>query len=139
MDWLPSCPMLADTVFLGIEWNTWKLIGWVGNGVFFSRFIIQWYATEKRKQVVVPVSFWWFSLAGTFLLLSYAVFYRRDSVFTFAYAFAWIPYVRNLLIHRRHLQAHLDCPQCGHECPPPARFCPQCGTPLPVPTRDVTG
>ena len=43
--------------FLGIEWHWWKVIGWLGNFVFFSRFMVQWYATEKRKQVVVPAAF----------------------------------------------------------------------------------
>ena len=118
--------------FLGIEWNTWKVIGWLGNCVFFSRFFFQWYATEKRKQVVVPPAFWWLSLAGSGLLLSYALFYRRDSVFTFAYLFTWIPYIRNLVIHHRHLDAHIGCPSCGQDCPPYARFCHACGAKLPA-------
>ena len=105
-------------VFLGIEWNVWKVIGWLGNATFFSRFFVQWYATEKKKQVVVPTAFWWLSLVGSFLLLCYALFYKRDSVFIFAYAFTWIPYIRNLIIHQRHKQAHMDCPACGAVCPP---------------------
>ena len=52
--------------FLGVEWSVWKVVGWVGNVVFTSRFFVQWYATEKRKQVVMPVIFWWLSLAGSF-------------------------------------------------------------------------
>src|SRR5262245_46361636 len=79
--------------FLGIEWHAWKVIGWLGNAVFFSRFLIQWRATEKRKQVVVPSLFWWLSLIGSLLLLAYSL-HRRDSVFVFAYAFTWIPYIR---------------------------------------------
>ncbi len=73
--------------FLGIEWHVWKVVGWLGNAVFFSRFVVQWYATEKRKQVVVPSAFWWLSLTGSLLLLAYALFYQKDSVFIFAYAF----------------------------------------------------
>ena len=137
MDWILAL-LWQDTGLLGIEWNTWKVVGWLGNAIFFSRFIIQWYATEKRKQVVVPLSFWWFSLAGTFLLLSYALFYRRDSVFIFAYAFAWIPYVRNLIIHHRHAEAHLDCPQCQASCPPHSNFCHACGTRL-LPAKTAGG
>lgn len=82
----------SDGRFLWIEWHFWKVIGWLGNVVFFSRFIVQWLATEKHKRVVVPSAFWWLSLIGTLLLLSYALFARRDSVFIFAYAFSWIPY-----------------------------------------------
>jgi len=43
-----------DGKLLGIDWSVWKLIGWCGNLFFFSRFFVQWYATERRKQVVVP-------------------------------------------------------------------------------------
>ncbi len=117
-------------VFLGIEWNVWKVIGWLGNATFFSRFFVQWYATEKKKQVVVPTAFWWLSLVGSFLLLCYALFYKRDSVFIFAYAFTWIPYIRNLIIHRRHKDAHLVCPACGMDCPPAANYCANCGVKL---------
>lgn len=118
-----------DGKFLGIAWSVWKVLGWCGNVVFFSRFLVQWYATEKRKRVVVPVTFWWLSLTGSLLLLIYSVS-KRDSVFIFAYAFTWIPYVRNLIIHRRHEKARLDCPGCGKSCAPLSNFCPECGVRL---------
>lgn len=126
MDWLTNLLSPGGKLF-GIEWHTWKLVGWTGNVIFFSRFIVQWFATERRKQVVVPTAFWWLSLLGTMLLLSYAVFHTGDSVFIFAYAFAWIPYMRNLVIHYRHLNAHTQCPGCGQPCPPQSRFCHACG------------
>ena len=129
MDWLTNL-IWHDGKFLGIEWHFWKGIGWLGNAVFFSRFFVQWYATEKLKRVVVPTGFWWLSLAGSLLLLSYALFYQHDSVFIFAYAFTWIPYIRNLIIHQRHKTAHLDCPACGKICPPHSNFCFACGTRL---------
>ncbi len=118
--------------FLGIEWHVWKVVGWLGNAVFFSRFVVQWYATEKRKQVVVPSAFWWLSLTGSLLLLAYALFYQKDSVFIFAYAFTWIPYIRNLIIHRRHKSAHILCPSCRLNCPPQSNYCSDCGAPLKV-------
>ena len=128
MDWLNNL-IFPSGKFLGIEWHLWKIIGWVGNLVFFSRFMVQWYATERTKRVVVPAAFWWLSLTGSLLLLAYSV-YRRDSVFIFAYAFTWIPYIRNLIIHRNHVKAHIDCPECAHDCPPNSKFCSQCGAPL---------
>lgn len=131
IDWLHGL-FAHDGQFIGIEWGWWKVIGWLGNAVFFSRFLVQWYATERKKQVVVPVSFWWLSLLGSLLLLAYALFYRHDSVFIFAYAFTWIPYIRNLIIHRRHTDAHLDCPSCGTACPPHSNFCFACGARLPA-------
>ena len=121
--------LTINNKFFGVEWHFWKVVGWVGNVVFFSRFFVQWWATEKEKQVIVPNSFWWLSLIGSLLLLAYGV-HRRDSVFIFAYAFTWIPYIRNLIIHQRHKTAHLDCPACGKICPPHSNFCFACGTRL---------
>ena len=125
MDWLVHllCPQGR---FLGIDWSVWKVVGWTGNAVFSTRFLVQWYATEKRGQVVVPPLFWWLSLAGSMLLLSYALFYQRDSVFIFAYAFTWIPYMRNLLIHRRHERSQIQCLTCGQKSSGSASFCCYC-------------
>ena len=81
MDWLQNL-FYHDGKLFGVEWHFWKVVGWTGNAVFFSRFFVQWYATEKLKRVVVPASFWWLSLAGSLLLLSYGI-YRQDSVFIF--------------------------------------------------------
>ena len=105
----------------------WNAVGWIGQAVFFSRFYVQWYATEKKRQVVVPSTFWWLSIIGSLLLLLYGLFYAKLSVVIFGYAFSWIPYVRNLIIHHRHKKAHLDCPKCGKACPPGSNFCGQCG------------
>ncbi|HEU5072373.1 MAG TPA: lipid-A-disaccharide synthase N-terminal domain-containing protein [Verrucomicrobiae bacterium] len=138
MDWLTNL-IWHDGHFLGIEWHVWKVIGWLGNVVFFSRFLVQWYATEKKKRVVVPSAFWWLSLAGSLLLLSYALFFKHDSVFIFAYGFTWIPYIRNLIIHRRHKQAHLDCPSCNEICPPNSNYCFHCGTKLAVEPAPTPG
>ena len=125
--------ILADgNQFLGIQWHWWKVVGWLGNGVFFSRFFVQWYATEKRRQVVVPSAFWWLSIAGSMMLLAYAAFYQRDSVFIFAYAFTWIPYIRNLMIHHRAKAAQQKCAGCGVLSFSVANYCHQCGAKLDV-------
>ncbi len=130
MDWLHHVLFWNQDRFIGIEWGWWKVVGWLGNFVFFARFFLQWYATEKRKQVVVPVAFWWLSLLGSLLLLAYALFSLHNSVIIFSYAFNWIPYVRNLIIHRRHEDAQLKCPACGQICPPKSNFCLKCGVRL---------
>jgi len=130
MDWLHSL-LFPGGKFLHIEWHFWKVIGWLGNTVFFSRVIIQWYATEKHKRVVVPQAFWWLSLVGSMMLFSYALFYQKDSVFIFAYAFTWIPYIRNLMLHRRpQAVAPAPCLHCQTTPPTNAKFCPSCGSKL---------
>ena len=128
MDWLTD-----DGKIVGVDWIVfWTAIGWSGNAVFFSRFVVQWYATEKKKQVVIPALFWWLSLTGSLLLLLYALFYDRHYVIIFAYLITWIPYTRNLIIHYRHKNAYTDCGSCGKSCPPHSNFCPNCGTRLAV-------
>jgi len=76
------------------------LIGLAGEGVFFLRFVVQWYASEKRKQTVVPMLFWHLSLIGTFMVLAYAI-YIINWVFILAYSLNVFLYVRNLTIARR--------------------------------------
>ncbi|MBC8095812.1 MAG: lipid-A-disaccharide synthase N-terminal domain-containing protein [Akkermansiaceae bacterium] len=131
MDWLTNL-IWFDGKFLGIEWSIWKVVGWGGNLAFSTRFLIQWYASEKSKRVVVPTVFWWLSLLGSLLFLIYSL-HKQDSVFIYAYAFNWLPYIRNLVIHYRHKDAHTDCAGCGNSCPPQAKFCPECGLKLAVP------
>jgi lipid-A-disaccharide synthase-like uncharacterized protein len=126
---------LHDMFWSNGNFQWWEIVGWLGNFVFFTRFFVQWYATEKKKQVVVPTAFWWLSLSGSVLLLFYALFARAKSghsswVFVASYAFNWLPYVRNLIIHRRHADAHLPCPQCETVCPPKSNFCFECGARL---------
>ena len=63
MDWLASLAS-PDGKLLGIDWSVWKIVGWLGNFVFFSRFVVQWYETEKRGRVVVPAASGVFSALG---------------------------------------------------------------------------
>ena len=39
-----------DGKFFGIDWSVWKVVGWLGNAIFSSRFLVQWYVTEKKKR-----------------------------------------------------------------------------------------
>jgi lipid-A-disaccharide synthase-like uncharacterized protein len=118
--------------FLGIDWDAWKVLGWMGNALFASRFFVQWLVTERRKRVIIPISFWWLSLSGSLLLLVYGI-HKRDSVFIFAYAFTWIPYIRNIVIHHRNKAHQVNCTACGSRSAHQALFCHRCGVKLPQP------
>ena len=77
------------------------MLGMLGQIFFFSRFLVQWLASEKKGESVVPVSFWYLSIGGGGLLLFYAV-WRKDPVITLGQLVGLFVYVRNLmLIHRR--------------------------------------
>jgi lipid-A-disaccharide synthase-like uncharacterized protein len=121
--------------FLGTDWTLWNVVGWLGNAVFTARFFVQWYASERQRAVVVPLAFWWLSLAGSWCLLAYATFGKHDAVIIAAQAFNWIPYLRNIILHHRHVASHLQCRVCTRLNPPDARFCMECGKGLPPPNR----
>ena len=50
----------------------WVSFGTLGQLVFFSRWILQWFKSEKSKTSIIPVSFWWCSLIGGIITLIYA-------------------------------------------------------------------
>ena len=78
----------------------WLGIGFIAQGIFAARFIIQWIASERAGRSYVPVSFWLVSLGGGLMLTAYAI-YRLDPVFIVGQASGIIVYVRNLmLIHK---------------------------------------
>ena len=78
----------------------WLAVGFAGQALFSMRFLIQWWASERRKRSVIPVAFWYFSLAGGMTLLCYAI-YRQDPVFIAGQAGGLFVYSRNLyFIHR---------------------------------------
>lgn len=79
----------------------WVVFGLAAQTLFFLRFFVQWIASEKAGQSVVPVVFWWFSLAGGLMLLVYSI-YRRDPVFIFGQSAGVFIYLRNLwLIYKQ--------------------------------------
>ena len=79
----------------------WVAIGFLGQGLFFGRWVIQWIASERKAESRVPVAFWYMSLVGGLITLAYAI-YRRDPVFIAGQSIGALVYVRNLmLIHRR--------------------------------------
>lgn len=82
----------------------WIGVGLVAQLMFSARFLVQWIASEKAKASVMPVAFWYFSLAGGLMLFAYAV-YRMDPVFILGQAFGVVVYSRNLFLLHKSRQA----------------------------------
>jgi len=81
--------------------NIWIAVGFGGQALFGSRFLVQWIATERRRQSVVPTAFWYLSLGGGLVLLSYALSIG-DPVFITGQSFGVLVYSRNLwFVHRQ--------------------------------------
>ena len=81
----------------------WTLVGFVGQFMFFSRFLVQWIASEKQKRSVVPRAFWYLSLAGGLFILAYSI-KINDPVFILGQSCGVIVYVRNLILLNRTKQ-----------------------------------
>lgn len=77
--------------------NLWLLIGLTGQAFFFSRFFLQWLASEKAKRSVIPMSFWYLSLAGGSVLLIYAI-HVGDPVFILGQSTGALIYFRNVYL-----------------------------------------
>jgi lipid-A-disaccharide synthase-like uncharacterized protein len=88
-----------------LHFNGWVLFGIVGQVAFGMRFIIQWIASERRKESTVPVAFWYLSLVGGVILFVYAFWYRHDLVFSLGQGAGILIYVRNLVLTRCSWQA----------------------------------
>ena len=78
----------------------WLAVGFIGQAVFASRFIVQWISSERQKRSVIPHAFWYISLAGGATLLVYAIS-RQDPVFIVGQAGGLIIYARNLRLIAR--------------------------------------
>ena len=85
---------------LGTREAMWIVIGFAGQFLFMMRFLWQWIQSERRKRSIIPIAFWYFSLAGGMTLLIYAI-HRRDPVFITGQALGLLVYTRNLVLIRR--------------------------------------
>ena len=73
------------------------IIGFIGQGLFASRFIVQWLYSERKKESSIPISFWYLSIFGGIGLLIYAIS-RKDPVIITGQLFGIIIYTRNLIL-----------------------------------------
>jgi len=84
----------------------WTLIGLFGQGLFMMRFVVQWIASERVKQSIVPEVFWYFSLGGGIILFIYAI-HQQDIVFMLGQGLGLTIYLRNIyFIRKKGRSAH---------------------------------
>ncbi|RAP56315.1 lipid-A-disaccharide synthase N-terminal domain-containing protein [Oleiagrimonas sp. MCCC 1A03011] len=97
----------------GFELTPWKAVGFLGTAMFTSRWFVQLYYTRKYKRVVMPLAFWWLSVCGSALLLSYFVFGKNDSVGILSNSFPVVVSVYNLVVHSRDLRSRKAAREAG--------------------------
>lgn len=71
----------------GVVVTPWKIVGYVGVALFAGRWFVQLYASRRHRRPVVPRPFWYMSITGSLLLLSYFIWGRNDSVGVLSNAF----------------------------------------------------
>jgi lipid-A-disaccharide synthase-like uncharacterized protein len=85
--------MSIDTLWVGA--------GLFGQALFGARFLTQWLYSEARGKSVIPGAFWYLSVAGGVILLSYAI-HRREPVFIIGESITLLIFLRNLqMLHKR--------------------------------------
>ena len=78
----------------------WLVIGFIGQTIFASRFLIQWIVSERASKSIIPNIFWWISIVGSVILLSYAI-HKEDPVFIVGQSCGFLIYSRNLYFIRK--------------------------------------
>lgn len=85
---------------MSIPFDAWTAFGFLAQFVFFLRFAVQWWVSEKKKQSVIPLGFWYLSVAGSLMILIYAI-KREDIVFIAAQFLALFIYMRNIVLQKK--------------------------------------
>ena len=80
----------------------WKIIGYVGVILFASRWFVQLWVSRRSRKVVMPRLFWYMSIAGSLMLLSYFIFGKNDSVGILSNSFPFLIASYNLYLDVTH-------------------------------------
>src|SRR5213596_2589927 len=99
--------------FLGLDWNYLVILGLIGTATFAMRFLVQWWASERQGESVIPVSFWYWSIAGSIIMCFYFIS-RRDPVGILAYLPNSAIYIRNLMLIRKRKLAYTAATSSQH-------------------------
>lgn len=98
--------LLASPVQSRHYWEMfWVSLGFVAQAIFAARFLVQWIASEREGRSTIPIAFWYLSVVGGGMLLTYAI-YRRDPVFILGQATGFAIYMRNLVLIKKEKKRH---------------------------------
>ncbi|MGB0694033.1 MAG: lipid-A-disaccharide synthase N-terminal domain-containing protein [Rhodospirillaceae bacterium] len=89
--------MTVDLGLIIFTLTAWTVVGFFGQILFAMRFVIQWVSSERARKSVMPIAFWYFSIAGGATLLIYAI-HLSDPVFIFGQGLGLVIYIRNLVL-----------------------------------------
>ena len=82
----------------------WLVVGLLGQILFMMRFIVQWVHSERHQKSLIPISFWYFSLLGSVIVLAYGI-HKTEPVIIVGQLPGTLVYVRNLmLLKKEHLK-----------------------------------
>jgi lipid-A-disaccharide synthase-like uncharacterized protein len=70
-------------------------IGFLGQALFFSRTILQWFKSENEGEIISPVIFWQISLVASQIMQLYGLL-RNDFAILLGQFIVYFIYVRNL-------------------------------------------
>lgn len=77
----PMNQEITTLAWTGLHMTPWKLIGLAGATLFALRWLVQFAATRSAGEPVIPRAFWWMSLTGSAMTLSYFLFSsKQDAV-----------------------------------------------------------
>lgn len=78
------------------RFDAWAALGFLAQALFSARFVVQWIASERARRSIIPMAFWWFSIAGGTLLFVYSL-HRKDPVFIAGQGGGLLIYARNIM------------------------------------------
>ncbi|HLM52375.1 MAG TPA: lipid-A-disaccharide synthase N-terminal domain-containing protein [Pseudoxanthomonas sp.] len=72
---------LTWLAWTGLHMTPWKLIGLTGALMFGARWLVQFAASRRARRPVIPRLFWYMSIVGSLMTLSYFLFSaKQDAV-----------------------------------------------------------
>ncbi|HUJ15075.1 MAG TPA: lipid-A-disaccharide synthase N-terminal domain-containing protein [Thermoanaerobaculia bacterium] len=95
-----------------MTWDrAWLAFGLIGQLTFGARFIVQWIASERKRESHIPLVFWYLSIVGGIITTAYAI-HKHDAVFIIGQGSGLVIYVRNLmLIYRAERRTAATTPE----------------------------